>query len=89
MSTDFTIDRDTRDVIVYEMHRRQMQGVYKGFDEHTLDFDTCDDETLIYYREEWLMSELDMSDEEDRYLAISYYNDEAEFEAEHPLSFYL
>lgn len=83
-SAEITIDTATREVIIDEMTRRQLQGVYKKTEEHTMDFERCDDDELIFYRDEYLMSELDMADEEDRFLAISYYNDEADFEHNRP-----
>lgn len=83
-SAEITINTATREIIVYEMFRRQSQGVYKKTEEHTMDFEQCSDKELIFYRDEYLMSELDMADEEDRFIAISYYNDEAEFERINP-----
>ena len=56
---------ETRENIIDSLETRKFQNWYKGQPEHTMNFDECDDEDLIYYRDEWLASEFDLNNDED------------------------
>lgn len=70
------LSNEIRMSIIISLEHRQYQGMYKKTTEHTLDFRECNNEDLIYYRDEWLVSEFDLNDIDDLQLISGWYDED-------------
>lgn len=66
----------TKENIINSLELRKFQNWFKGSPEHTMNFEECDDETLIYYRDEWLVSEFDLNDRHELQLISVWYDED-------------
>lgn len=70
---------ENRESIIKTLKEWQRTGAFENFEENNMNFNKCEDDELIYYRDEWLMSECDIEDKYDFERIKEWYtNDEIE-----------
>ena len=57
-----SLTSENRKSIIKTLQEWQRTGAFENFEEDKMNFDKYEDDELIYYRDEWLMSECDIKD---------------------------
>lgn len=71
------LSNEVRENIVDIMNQMKINGEFENQPEHEMYFNTCSDDELIYYRDEWIVHVMEFDDKEYvTYLQAYLYNED-------------
>ena len=71
-----SLTSENRKSIIKTLQEWQRTGAFDNFEESNMNFDKCEDDELIYYRDEWLMSEYNIKDKYSFERMKEWYNED-------------
>lgn len=71
-----SLTSDNRRNIIKSLQEWQRMGAFENFEENNMNFNKCEDDELIYYRDEWLMNEYDINDKYNVERIKEWYNED-------------